>query len=189
MRALGWILGLLALSGVAMGASAEQSVEEGTAMECSATHYDGKLVIGEAEWVHLPKQKLKLKGRIDTGATTTSIDARDIRIQERDGERWVLFELVDRQNDKSIAMEKPVVRIASIKRHGAKDQERPVVKLRLKIGDVEKYLEVSLTDRSKYDFPVLIGRNFLRGAAVVDVSRAYVTEPEQPAPQPKKEEK
>jgi hypothetical protein len=158
-----------------------------TPMECSATRYDGKLIVGEAEWIHLPKRKMRLKGRIDTGATTTSIDARNIRVQDRDGRKWVLFDLVDRESGKKIHMDKPVVRIAEIKRHGAEHQERPVVKLHLKIGETEKYVEVSLTDRSKYDFPVLIGRNFLRGTAVVDVSRAYVTEQERPAA--KKEEK
>jgi hypothetical protein len=176
------------INGVAGAEEMKQT--DGTAeapMECSETRYDGKLVIGEAEWVHLPKQKIRLKGRIDTGATTTSIDARDIRIQERDGKKWVLFDLVNRENDERIHMDKPVIRIAEIKRHGAEHQERPVVKLHMRIGDVEEYLEVSLTDRSKYEFPVLIGRNFLRGTAVVDVSRAYVTEPEQPAA--KKEEK
>ena len=176
------------INGVAGAEEMNKKVEEsGTPMECSATRYDGKLMIGEAEWIHLPRQNMRLKGRIDTGATTTSIDARGIRIQERDGRKWVLFDLVDRENGEKVHMDKPVVRIAEIKRHGAEHQERPVVKLHLKIGDAEKYVEVSLTDRSKYDFPVLIGRNFLRGAAVVDVSRAYVTEPEQPAA--KKEEK
>ena len=142
-------------------------------MQCDETHYDNKTVIGETEWVRLPKQKLGLRGRIDTGATTTSIDAREIRLQERDGKKWVLFDLVDRDSGEKIHLEKPVVRLASIKRHGAADQERPVVKLHLKIGEVEKYVEVSLTDRSKYEYPVLIGRNLLRGEFVVDVSRAY----------------
>ena len=147
---------------------------EGGAMQCDDTHYDGKMVIGEAEWVHLPRQKMKLRARIDTGATTTSIDAREIRVQGRDGKKWVIFDLVDRKNDEKITLEKPLIRIAEIKRHGVEEQERPVVKLRLKIGEVEKYVEVSLTDRSKYDYPVLIGRNFLEGEFVVDVSRSYV---------------
>jgi hypothetical protein len=151
---------------------------EGGAAErvCDDLHYDGKRIIGEAEWVQLPRQGLKLRGRIDTGATTTSIDAREIRVQERDGRKWVLFDLVERESDRKIHLEKPVVRIASIKRHGAEDQERPVVKLRLRIGETERYVEVSLTDRSRYEYPVLIGRNFLRGEFVVDVSRAYAAD-------------
>ncbi len=144
-------------------------------MECTQKSYNGKLVIGEAEWVSLPKYGMKLRARIDTGATTTSIDARDIKLQNRDGKDWVEFDIIDSSN-KRVHIEKPVSRIAYIKRHGAKDQERYVVKLRLKIGDIERYIEVSLTDRSKYEFPVLVGRNLLRGEMVVDVSKSYTTD-------------
>jgi len=147
-------------------------VAEESLKEC-----DGKLIIGETEWVYLPSVKVKMKARIDTGATTTSIDARNIRIQTRDGKKWALFTLVDRKSGKEFDMEKPVVKVVEIKRHGAEHQKRYAVKMRIVIGHISQYILVTLNDRERFDFPVLIGRNFLRGAAVVDVDRAYSVEP------------
>jgi len=47
----------------------------------------------------------------------------------------------------------------------------------LVLGSISQHILVTLNDRERFDFPVLIGRNFLRGTAVVDVDRAYSVEP------------
>ncbi len=49
------------------------------------------------------------------------------------------------------------------------------------MGSINEVTEVSLADREKFEFPVLIGRNFLEGEAVVDVSRKFVTLEQPPA--------
>jgi len=43
---------------------------------------------------------------------------------------------------------------------------------------------VTLTDRSRFDYPVLIGRNFLRGEYIVDVEYSHTVTVE-----PKKEDR
>ena len=43
--------------------------------------------------------------------------------------------------------------------------------LNIKIGHLTLEREFTLTDRSAFDYPVLIGRNLLSGIAVVDVTR------------------
>ncbi len=138
---------------------------------------EGKLIIGEKEYAYLPKYKMTMEARIDTGATTTSIDARNIKPMEMDGKKWVKFELVDRKTKKTAKDKKPEVKMVSIKRHGAEDQIRYAVKLRINISDLSQYILVTLTDRSKYTFPVLIGRNFLNGVAIVDVTKAFTKQP------------
>jgi len=153
-------------------AASDESAKSAQGVEC-----DGKLIIGESEWVYLPSVKVKMKARIDTGATTTSIDARNIRVQTRDGKKWALFTLVDRESGKEFDLEKPVVKIVPIKRHGMEDQKRYAVRMVLVLGSISQHILVTLNDRERFDFPVLIGRNFLRGAAVVDVDRAYSVEP------------
>jgi len=159
---------LIGMIGVFVFAGASEMQDS---VVCTETMFGEKTVIGEIEWVDLTHYKLQLKARIDTGATTTSVDARNIKVQNQDGREWALFDIVDRQTKKRIHLEKPVVRMAGIKRHGAEEESRPVVKMHVRIGKVEKYIEVTLTDRSKYDYPVLIGRNMLRDAFVVDVSK------------------
>jgi hypothetical protein len=143
----------------------------------SELRYGNKMIIGEKEKVYFPTYKLLMDARIDTGATTTSIDARNIKPFEKDGKKWVKFEIVDRKTKKKVLVKKPVSKIVNIKRHGAEDQKRYAVKIKINMGKSSQYILVTLADRSKYEFPVLIGRNFLRGVAIVDVEKAYTVEP------------
>jgi hypothetical protein len=138
---------------------------------------ENKLIIGEKEKVYFPTYKIKMDARIDTGATTTSIDARNIKLVEKDGKKWVKFEIVNRKTKEVIKVEKPLVRIVNIKRHETESQKRYVVKIRINLGSISQYTAVTLVDRSDYDFPVLIGRNFLSGVALVDVTKSYTLEP------------
>ncbi|MEH6470227.1 MAG: ATP-dependent zinc protease [Halopseudomonas sp.] len=133
---------------------------------------DNKIVIGEAERVLVSPPGEAISARIDTGATTSSIDARDIQLFERDGKPWVSFVLAG-DNDQQHKLERPVTRTVSIKRHGGEDLERPVVKLKLELGGKSLNTELSLTDRSAFEYRLLIGRNFLKDIYIVDVSKKY----------------
>ena len=128
-------------------------------------------IIGEVETVRLPEFNSSFEARIDTGATTCSIDAKDIKNFERDGRKWVSFKIKSRTSDEEKSFELPVVRIVPIRRHGMPDQQRFSVMLNIKIGHLTLEREFTLTDRSAFDYPVLIGRNLLSGIAVVDVTR------------------
>lgn len=130
--------------------------------------------IGQVEYVDILPEGIRQKARIDTGAETTSIDALDIEYFERDGKSWVKFKVVQRRSGNVTEFTKPIVRNVLIKRHGAKNDRRPVIKMTLAIGSIKKKIEVSLTDRSKFEFPVLIGRNFLYGDIMVDVSNKFL---------------
>ena len=72
---------------------------------------------------------------------------------------------------KEYPLEKPVARIAQIKKRGEKGfTKRPAVELDLILGEVTKRVKVNLADRTGFEYPLLIGRDFLRGVALVDVS-------------------
>jgi len=139
-------------------------------------------VIGQREYVTVLPQEYRYRARIDTGATTCSISALDIERFERDGEKWVRFRFPLPSKDpkaplkKSDVQEYPISRDVNIKRHGAADQIRPAIKLHVTLGSFDGRIEFTLTDRSKYEFPVLVGRNLLTGNALVDVSQSYVAE-------------
>ncbi|XOB63350.1 ATP-dependent zinc protease [Campylobacterota bacterium DY0563] len=137
---------------------------------------DSKIVVGATEYVYIPLLDLTLKARVDTGATTTSLHALDIKEFERDGEKWVKFKF-ENSKGKLTDWSLPVERIVSIKRHGMKNQQRYVVKIRINLGKISQLVDVSLTNREKFSYSALIGRNFLNGYAVVDVSKKYVTKP------------
>ncbi|WP_210395692.1 ATP-dependent zinc protease family protein [Motiliproteus sediminis] len=131
-----------------------------------------KPVIGEIERVEVSPPGITLNARIDTGATTTSINAVNIEPFERDGRKWVRFELLDDQQ-RSHALERRLERTVLIKRHGDESQQRFVVKLQLSLAGITRAVEVSLTDRSEFEYNLLIGRNLLRDTYAVDVSYRY----------------
>lgn len=132
------------------------------------------LMVGETEYIYVKDSDYAYDSRIDTGATTCSIHAEEIIPFERDGESWVKFKLVNFKNKERIELERRVTRVAQIKRHGFDSQERYVVKLIVVIDNKEAKVEFSLADRANYTYPLLVGRNLLRGQAVVDVNQSYL---------------
>ena len=138
-------------------------------------------LIGSVEYVDLLSYGIRQKGRIDTGAETTSIDARNITLFERDGKRWVEFTLVDRFSGDAAVIRKKLERWVRIKQQGEAADRRPVVVMHMAVGELKQLIEVTLVNRQAFEYPVLIGRNFLNGNAWVDVSRKYLAleKPEQ----------
>lgn len=135
-----------------------------------------KILLGAVEFVHLESPDLKMRARIDSGAETSSLHAIGIELFERDGERWVRFQTMAEEGDAAVDMELPLSRKARIKSKTSADDidKRPVVELNLRLGQRTERVEVSLVDRGHFTYPVLIGRNFLQDAALIDVSREYV---------------
>lgn len=133
-----------------------------------------KVTIGEAEYVGIPLIDAVFKARIDTGATTTSIYAVDIEEFERDGKPWVRFVVKNDESKEEYPLEARVARVAEIKKRGEEGfTRRPAVSMDLVLGEATRSIKVNLADRSGFEFPLLIGRDFLSGIAVVDVTLSY----------------
>lgn len=145
------------------------------------TYADEKTVYGLNEDVALPEFGLEVPAKLDTGAQTASISARDIERFKRNGKAWVRFYLaIDEAHQRPIEL--PLQRISKIKRRAGDfdPQEektytpRPVVELDLCMGKVKRSIEVNLTDRSAFQYPLLIGSDALsRFGALVDPSLTY----------------
>ncbi len=136
-----------------------------------------RCVIGEVEPVTIRAAGITLPARIDTGAQTSSLGAADITPYERDGEKWVRFTIASSDPGEAKVIEKPISRMVKIKRHGGDSLSRYTVNLRVALGKMEKIREFTLTDRSSFKYPVIIGRNFLDGTFVVDVGLKNSTSP------------
>ncbi|TKB57619.1 ATP-dependent zinc protease family protein [Ferrimonas aestuarii] len=136
-----------------------------------------KLVFGEVEKVTIEEVGFEFDTRVDTGAASSSLDAGNIILFERDGNQWARFEVMDR-NQPDLGprtVEAPVVRFVQIKKGtSGEPQRRPVIKVRLSIGDYHADTELNLNDRSHLEYPLLLGRKFIKDIAVVDVSQQYV---------------
>lgn len=139
---------------------------------------EGKVLVGEVETITLTSEELTYQARIDTGATSSSLDARDISRFERDGKSWIRFKLFV-EEEQFIDVERPVIRWVRIFQSGLEEGERrPVVEMTYKFGDIEDTAEFTLTDRSHLEFPALIGRNVMTDRMIVDVSDTYIFSPE-----------
>ena len=127
-----------------------------------------KAIYGWVESVEIGPDRAVLLAKLDTGATTSSLDARDIQRFRRGGKRFVRFSIPDGEGKFDTTMERPLVRIVRIKRHGGDYQRRPVVTLSVCLGDMRREAEFTLVDRQNFDHPVLLGRNVLNGFALID---------------------
>ena len=138
----------------------------------------GKVILGEEEWVWLDSIQSFFKARIDTGATTSSLNAIDIQIFERDGKEWARFNLnhaADGNNQKVEIIEAPVVRWVRVRQSSSEQSERrPVVEAWVKLGQLHEKAQFTLADRSQMTYPVLLGREFFKDIALVDVGKQFV---------------
>ena len=129
-------------------------------------------IIGEVEPIYFLPMKSPFLARIDTGATTSSIDCDDVEYFERDGERWVAFKLKNRKTGEEHIFEKKVERSFKVRRMG-EDERRKAVKMDVKMGKEVFSAVFSIADRSQFDYQGLIGRNILTGRFIVDTSTSY----------------
>lgn len=127
--------------------------------------------------LYLDGQPLKVKAKLDTGAKSSSLDATDITPFERDGRRWVRFRPSRSGLEQTPLIEQPIARYVRIKRHNGPYDRRPVIRLPLCLGDELRTVEVNLTDRGRFIYPLLLGRKALAGLAVVDPGRTFVRAP------------
>lgn len=126
-------------------------------------------VIGGVEPIYFLPMKTPFMARIDTGAVNSSVDVRNIRRFERDGEKWVAFVLTNEENGESYRFEKKIVKHVTIKRIVEKEK-RIMVMMDVKFGDEIINAEFSLADRDKFEYQALVGRNIINGRAIVDPS-------------------
>ncbi|MGY6517948.1 MAG: ATP-dependent zinc protease family protein [Lysobacteraceae bacterium] len=137
---------------------------------------DSPGIFGWIEWVEVGEgeQRHRMKGKLDSGALTSSLDARGIDEFRRDGNRWVRFELHDRESGDVTEVERPVKRVVRIVRHSGNHQRRPVIEWDLCLGDTLHTVEFTLVDRSNFNYPVLLGRRALDGYALIDSGETYL---------------
>ncbi len=130
-------------------------------------------IVGAIEWVRIEPAGLLLESRIDTGAVTTSVHADNIQLVEKEGKRYVRFVLTDPNSDEKVEQELRLRRRVLIKQSGLADIRRYVVRMWVTLGETRSRIDVNLSDRTGFEYPLLIGRNFLTDSMIVDVSRHH----------------
>jgi len=131
-------------------------------------------VIGWIEHVSLPEWGIKrLRCKTDTGARSSALDVEGL---EEIGDGCVRFEVPLRRRDRSrrAVVEAQIIRRATVKSSLGDPHDRFFVRTVLKVGTVEKEIEIGLVSREKMLYRMLLGRIALAETFLVDVSRKYI---------------
>ena len=133
-----------------------------------------KIVVGWNENVDLPEWGIKRLGaKVDTGAQTSALHVENV---EPIGRGRIRFDVVvhREKRDRHFPVTARVARRARVRSSNGHYDVRYFVETTVRIGPVEKTIEISLVDRGKMAHRMLLGRSALRGDFVVDVSRRHV---------------
>lgn len=130
-------------------------------------------------WVNSAKiypEKITVHARMDTGAKTTSLRGASIRTFTRHGKQWISIDITDKKGH-IYTLEQPITKFIKIKQHAGMSKRRPIIQLGICVGDIYKEVEVSITEKAGFNYPLLIGRNFLAGSFFIDSSKTYTIKP------------
>ena len=132
-------------------------------------------VIGKFDRLDLPKLNLKnLGAKIDTGAKTSSLHCSYIKqIDEKNVTFEVLDETHKKYKDKRYTM--PIKRIASVRSSNGIVEKRFVISTKVVIFNKSYNTEFTLRNRTKMNYPILLGREFLKQGFLVDVREGYLS--------------
>jgi hypothetical protein len=133
-------------------------------------------VLGWREWARLPDFGVRsIKAKLDTGARTSALHAFGLRRFTRDGRPMVRFEIhpLQRSADSTVAAEAVVVDERVVRNSGGREEVRPVIRTTIQIGTEHWPIEVTLARRDQMGFRMLLGREALRGRAVVDAGSSF----------------
>ncbi|MHA7872842.1 MAG: ATP-dependent zinc protease family protein [Hyphococcus sp.] len=134
------------------------------------------IMLGYLEDVTVGSLGLAMKGKLDTGADTSSVHARDVEIYKRGKkDNWVRFRLIGKDG-RSIRYDQNVIRFALIKTKTGGTIRRPVIHLPLCVGGKRGLAEINLADREDFEYDILIGREFLAHRILVDSGQTFVSE-------------
>ncbi|MCG9679338.1 RimK/LysX family protein [Vibrio sp. Isolate24] len=119
-------------------------------------------------------EELSFPVKLDTGADVSSINAQNIKQFQKNGKDMVTFTY---ENDVGMKQEftREVVDVMRIKaKKGEKDNVRPVVEMRVRLGEIDQTIRVNLQDRGRFHYSMILGENFLKYGAIVSSDQAYI---------------
>ncbi len=133
-----------------------------------------KMLVGSLEYVFIDPPGLNVVARIDTGATSSSLHAENLVPFERDGEDWVRFDMMVSESD-SVSVERQIVRhVRVVQQADPSGSRRPVVAMRVRLGEIQDTFEFTLANRSHLENELILGRNFLADVTLVDVGQQFI---------------
>ena len=140
-----------------------------------------KIMYGFIEKATLVDKNLTLSAKLDTGAKSASLNATNITEITIAGKPYLTFMVPSKEGDipftcayvgeVNIKARAGEVRVNHLLR---KSLKRPVVLMQVKLGEKEHLIPVNLTNRKRFIYPLLLGRQaIIAFDGVVDPSLKY----------------
>lgn len=148
-----------------------------TAALAAAAQPQELIILGWAENVLLMDAGFKLRAKLDTGAETSSLDARIIKKFRKDGKRWVRFAITNPETSEEHVLVRERLRTIGVVQHEGINQVRPTVLLQVCVADRLLDVEVSLVDRGEFSYRLLLGRSALESFALIDPANTFLSRP------------
>lgn len=127
-------------------------------------------VFSAIEDVLFLKSDFKLRSRVDTGASQSSLHAEDLHIIEENGVTYADFYTVDDAGAR-YKMKEQVFRTAEITNTSGIAEKRYVIQTQINVHGIVLTTQVNLKDRSNMQFKFLVGRNLIKnGGFIVDIN-------------------
>ena len=133
--------------------------------------------IGWREWLALPDLGVDfIKAKIDTGARTSSIHAYEIEPFERDGEKYLRFELhpVQRSTKETVRTEAKLLEYRKVRSSNGHQSVRPVIVTHVRLLGHVWPIELTLANRDTMGFRMLLGRESVRDRFLIDPGRSHL---------------
>ena len=135
-----------------------------------------RLIVGWQEWVALPELGLPaLKAKIDTGAKTSALHTHFIEPYVNGRRLKVRFAVrpSPQKGDLEVAASADVVDRREVISSNGVPELRYVIMTTLRIGGREWPIEVTLTNRERMAYRMLIGRQAIRSDMLVDCGASF----------------
>jgi len=142
-----------------------------------ASRRDDRIVIGWSEPVDFVAWGIRgLNAKVDTGARTSALHVENVEYLPENHVRFdVVLSRLNSHRRKSVTAR--VSRWSRVRSSSGHYTERCFVKTRVRIGPIEKNIEISLISRERMIYRMLIGREALDSDFLVDVSHRSVHAP------------
>jgi hypothetical protein len=131
------------------------------------------VIIGRTEYIELPKLGVdRVEAKIDTGAFRSALHYHGISVRRHEKRRLLVVTFYMGRKRPTVVFRR--FQRVTVKSSTGQKTRRFLITTTVRLNGHAVRTQFTLFDRSDMKYQVLLGRKFLRGRFVVDVSRSRV---------------